>query len=322
MIVYLAVEELIPYGGGASLLIMLGHCANALHVDRRYPFINVGWYCVALFFFISGYGIVYGCKHKPKYMEHFLLNRFIKVLIPFINAHIIYFVIKSCCGISFGCADLLKGLFGQGNVVDNSWYPVAIILMYSTFWLSNRIAKKKATLIISQAFCVVLISCIECIMLKDSSWWYISNFAFFLGFIISYADNEFCCKKTYFFIGCFAMGLSVILSRTLIFENESLHKLYLMIIYNIRSSGVVLITIIIILLFTKGSNRVALWLGGISYELYLMHGLFIFLYIRYWNIKNLFAFYCCVLILTIFSASILSYIDKCLTRKMLCYLVK
>ena len=37
-------------GAFKGILIILGDCANALHVDGKYTFVNVGWCCVALFF--------------------------------------------------------------------------------------------------------------------------------------------------------------------------------------------------------------------------------------------------------------------------------
>ncbi|WP_418618626.1 hypothetical protein [[Ruminococcus] torques] len=52
-------EKTVALKGIAAILIMLGHCSNALNMDGKYSFLNVGWYCVALFFFLSGYGILW-----------------------------------------------------------------------------------------------------------------------------------------------------------------------------------------------------------------------------------------------------------------------
>lgn len=55
----------------AAILIMLGHCLNALNMDGKYSFLNVGWYCVALFFFLSGYGIMQGYMKKKTTCKNF-----------------------------------------------------------------------------------------------------------------------------------------------------------------------------------------------------------------------------------------------------------
>lgn len=126
-------EKTVAIKGVAVLLIVLGHCANALHVDNKYFSVNVGWYCVVLFFFLSGYGLIFEIKNKENYLQYFFQHRIIKVIIPFLSAHVIYITIKMIMGIHITIKDIVLGLIGMSTVVDNSWYPVAIIIMYIMF---------------------------------------------------------------------------------------------------------------------------------------------------------------------------------------------
>lgn len=64
--------------GVAALLIMIGHVCKA-YKDPLYLF-PVGWLGVGLFFFWSGYGLMYGYKHKSGYFDHFWKNKIIYII--------------------------------------------------------------------------------------------------------------------------------------------------------------------------------------------------------------------------------------------------
>lgn len=55
----LSVKRTTAMKGITAILILLNHCANHTSLDGKMPFLVVGYYGVALFFFLSGYGV---CK--------------------------------------------------------------------------------------------------------------------------------------------------------------------------------------------------------------------------------------------------------------------
>ncbi len=52
-------------------------------------------------------------------MHSFLKKKAIKVLIPFLVAHIIYGIVKSIMGQRFTVKDILLGMLGQCTIVEN-----------------------------------------------------------------------------------------------------------------------------------------------------------------------------------------------------------
>ncbi len=71
-------------------------------------------------------------------MQEFLAKRVVGVMIPFLAAHIIYGVIKILMGTEFTLQEILLGLLGNCTIVENSWYPVAAIVMYLIFYFSMK----------------------------------------------------------------------------------------------------------------------------------------------------------------------------------------
>ena len=67
--------------------IILGHAAHAV---KSSLFDGLGVYVVALFFFVSGYGLEYKRSVDSKDSMHLLVNRIVKLLFPLVVPIIIY----------------------------------------------------------------------------------------------------------------------------------------------------------------------------------------------------------------------------------------
>ena len=76
-------------------------------------------------------------------MHSFLKKKAIKVLIPFLVAHIIYGIVKSIMGQRFTVKDILLGMLGQCTIVENLWYPIAAMVMCGAFYLAVRVLQKE-----------------------------------------------------------------------------------------------------------------------------------------------------------------------------------
>ena len=128
----------------ATYCIMFGHATAA--VSGGLERINFGWHHVAVFFLWSGYGVVYSYYKNKNYLDEFLFHRLVKVLVPFVGAHLVYFCIKSITGVRFNLLDLIQGLAGGLNIVEYSWYPIAALIMYLLcyfIWRTNYSEKRK-----------------------------------------------------------------------------------------------------------------------------------------------------------------------------------
>ena len=177
-----------------TLCIMYGHSAALLStISNCPPFIKniqLGGYWVALFLLWSGYGCVYGAKNKPNYLEHFLKNRFVRLICPFFTAHVIYFIIKSVLGSNFTVRDILEGMLGQLNIVEYSWYPVIALVLYVIWfviWKRKITEKYKVFMILGGN--IILIIILEKIFFPRE-WWYMSIMAFAIGVLLYYIPDK------------------------------------------------------------------------------------------------------------------------------------
>lgn len=278
--------------------------------------LNVGWYCVALFFFFSGWGIAFGYKNKKEYMRMFLYKRLPKIIIPFFSAHVIYFIVKSIKGIQFNFFDIIEGMLGNCNIVDNSWYPVSIIIFYIVFWaIFSRYTWSRKTKLMSLVILIGIITFIEILVVgKKQDWWFISNFAFVLGVVIQMYDPEFKYWKQYIFYGILAYGIGYVLIPVCAMITGSYYYGIYVLAANLRSASITLLTILIVL-FLRRKSKIMEILGAYSYEIYLMHGLFIWLFNSVCSIANMCLLLIFVIGCTVPCAIILNYIDQFWIKK-------
>lgn len=268
--------------GIAAILIVVGHCVIAGNGPEFLAFFNVGWYIVAFFFFWSGFGVMYGYENKPHYLKGFLLDRALKVFIPFLMVHPFYVAVKLFGGVQFTLLDILKSFLGLRTIVDNSWYPVAAYIFYLLFFVVFSLRRCSLIWKIYLAFGgVVLISVLEALFL-DGNWWVVSNLSFFIGLVFCRIRERI--NPWILIIGCiitYFVGFLLLPVNARLFNNSvALYEISC----NIISASV---TLFIIYLFNKLArrNKALTFLGEISYEIYLIHGLFIYLFSDVWGLN-------------------------------------
>lgn len=68
---YLNQETCNMMRGGAALIIMLHHLSGYVSYGKPLDFVlnNIGALMATVFFFYSGYGLMYNLKHKEGYMN-------------------------------------------------------------------------------------------------------------------------------------------------------------------------------------------------------------------------------------------------------------
>ena len=118
-----------------ALDIVQGHIREVAEPPKWFLMMRAfSWLEVGIFFFISGYGLTYAFHRNPDFITSFS-KRIIKVLVPFLVAHIVYIVGFWLFGIPFAFSDIVYSLFGKGTLVRNGWYVPICLLYYLIFWL-------------------------------------------------------------------------------------------------------------------------------------------------------------------------------------------
>lgn len=123
------------------IVIMLGHIVNLLWDYYQcqsfvWKLIHKGFdvslvCCVALFFFISGYGIESNIKYKE--LPRLIITwRMRTVLIPFLIVNILYVIVHSIADIEFSMS--IVCMIFIGNAV--SWFVKVLLLMYLFYYIA------------------------------------------------------------------------------------------------------------------------------------------------------------------------------------------
>lgn len=84
-------------------MIICNHLAASIKnpIILEPMFRNIGFICVSIFFFISGWGTMYGYLKKEDYLNGFVSRKITKILIPYLIAIILYSAAEIATGSSF-----------------------------------------------------------------------------------------------------------------------------------------------------------------------------------------------------------------------------
>lgn len=288
--------------GLMALGIIFNHLSFELNYIYLKPFKYIG-VVIGLFFFISGFGLTISMETKKDYFGKFKL-RILKVLIPFAISFVIYTIywiimneIKN------------KTIF---SIVKYSWYIYEIILLYLLFYIFYKnFDFKKATIFFTVMLIIILVIMFY---LKLSANWYRSSLSFIAGIIIAKYKKQisiFLKRKWLLKLFCitFLCFTLLVIGK---FYNLGLIELFT---YNIANILFILAVLIILSKVKKLNNKLFNFLGSISFEIYLYHGLILNAILRTsWNdiVKII-----VIPLLSIIVASLIRQINKKCTNSLL-----
>ena len=259
--------------GIAALLILFHHMSQHINVPpfaiiMRY----IGFIMVAVFFFISGYGLIIGFTDRKGYLQGFLKRRILPLMIPYWIINIICIVVSVSSGTIYTGVDYVLSVFGF-DTISSCWFVASIIIMYLMFWLSFKCFKRKAKLVLA---CQVFTYCIICTIAGLHSSYTASIGAFILGIYWNQIEGRILniFRRHYFT----SLAISMMVFAGLFFgrlflSTKGIEQIELHIILrNLCSISFVLVLISLTqkVYFT---GRVLDFLGDISYELYLVQAL-------------------------------------------------
>ena len=261
--------------------VLKGLCSLiVIYVHVREPFCNTlqdaigsfAYVCVTLFFLVSSYGMMLSVERKKEYLRYFWRNRLIALLIPAFLINVV----------SFGLGFINRGTNTISILFFLNEY-VAVLLQwclwfYIVMWCKKRWFPKKKILtdwilitgVIISSLCIYLFVngenyaltgwCFERMGLA----WGVLLYRYF-NTIVDWMDEHRLIKVIILTLLGLILGIAYLKYKPVYFWGEYLLKIIL---------GVTLIA----LLFSATSNRqfndkISLWLGNVSYEVYLSHGI-------------------------------------------------
>ena len=231
---------------------------------------------------------------KENYLKDFLNKRIMKIVIPYIIA-IIFTILAYLLTGQLTPRKIFNSLVEGEPVVRFSWYVLAIIILYVVFYLSAKFLKKKKMINIAVFGGTILYCIVINNILGFNNWWVNSCFAFFIGiYWASYKEKYAITLKNKNKIIRYAIMLSIILFAIIGIQFFTSGYAIMDIINdtdladNIMREPIPVINMNIIciallfVLFTilekmRLNDKVFTFLGNISFEIYLYHGLVMYL---------------------------------------------
>lgn len=246
-----------------AIVIVLSHFSYS-GVSSLIPVRNLAPPAVAIFLFISGYGLKKNIEKKgDNYLHDFFLNRIIKVILPALLVAALHWLF-------FGDEVALYRRIGlvltKGNtLLPHYWFVWAILFDYLLFWVCFRFLHGYSSCL-AVLMGSILFTLGTALYGFDRCWW-ICSLAFPTG--IYFAEYEasifsFCEKReSYYWLAIFALGSAF--TGCYLTHNVAFWTLCYLFIPLIGA-----------LLIARIPSRwfhlpILTFLGTISYEIYLVH---------------------------------------------------
>ncbi len=248
--------------GLMALLIILTHVSFKFpQTQPTWLFTSFGAPVVSVFFFLGGYGLTISLMKKGNaYLKGFLKRSLTKLAIPFLLASAMWIPL-ACLFLEGNLKQMMLGFLTFNPPLPYSWFVYALILLYIFFYIASKSTEK---LLISSGIQVATTFAMIVIfrLLDFGVYWYISLFAFNAGNIYAVYHKR---------------ANSILVKKPLLTLLTVLAILVIMDLFKIRTAllAVIPFGIVVSILVLGGGAKCKIlnFLGSISYEIYLMHGI-------------------------------------------------
>ncbi|WP_170830738.1 acyltransferase family protein [Pseudobutyrivibrio sp. ACV-2] len=266
---------------------------------------SFGYIAITFFFMTSAYGLTLSRDSHPEMIVSFWRKRLPKLIIVSIVVDVFFYVIR-----------LL--MFGEYNsplsllYIDN-WVRW-LIGCFLAFWIANKLFKEEKKWKIFASILVMIGSLVTYNLSKagimTSTIWPTECYGFIWGIALATIKtcffNAFSKNWIYKMLACLVLSLTLgglyLQYKWIPFAGDYLLKILL---------GIA-ITMFILIANTRiyFGNKISMFLGGISFELYLVHGYVINILDKYYSWDNSGAFIVCSFVISITCAYFIHLIDK------------
>lgn len=179
-----------------AIFIVLGHFYYFSDSLIFVPFHKLAATAVAMFFFISGFGLIKSWKKKgSSYLTGFFRHRITRIIIPALILFLIHLLLCGNGGMSFH--EMLRRLVAQGLAYPPEyWFIFVILFDYLLFWFAFKFLP--ASIRLPFLFFGSLVFIILAVWAGYDRCWWICSFSFPSGAVYAmYEDdiNSFCGKN-------------------------------------------------------------------------------------------------------------------------------
>lgn len=344
---FMSIEQSKLWQGYFALCIMLHHVSQETCASwQSFPlipglelFVEIGYFCVAMFIMCSGYGLYKSYQAKPNYLKGFFTRRILPLIIAFYSTGLIFFLARVLMKEEMNGWKIFCYISGWGLPNPNAWFVVAMPYFYACFYLAFRFGKTEGMKIAGTILGVAIYTVIgACVNHNDywmrGEWWYNSVHLFWIGILFARYEAKLLAffKKHYYLYlvlaaaatyGFFQLSmyfksvygyygeLNPSLSQGMVIRNR-----FITLSAEMLASLAFVLTVLILSMKLKINNRILAFMGTITLEFYLIHGLFLELFAYSFcdvvpsivRITNVFLLIIVVLVPSILSALFLKWL--------------
>lgn len=182
--------------GLLALVIILGHLALRTDAGGLLKLLSrVGYLAVAVFFFLTGYGLQKQHMRRDNYAKGFLKKRLVAVVLPYVVVTGLFW----SCYAGLGKVYSVKTLLSR-SIVPYSWYIFAVLGFYLAFWLLMLVCKRNHRAMIAGGAVWFAVHTAICVVTGGEIWWYMSAFPVVIGMFWAVYESQLgqWLKRRYF----------------------------------------------------------------------------------------------------------------------------
>ena len=257
--------------GICCIVVVMVHVKGAYQNALQDTIGSFAFVCVTLFFMVSAYGMQQSVERKSNYLQHFWRNRLLALLTPCLLINVCFYLINKLIGRDVSIDTLA---YIDNYVVVLLGYCIWFYLVIkSKEWLGIRkVWVTDLLLVIGVAISSIYsyLSATSGVVSAEMNWcyerwgliWGVLIYRFF-PIIKAWTINQRVKKFIFFSLLALITGLLYLKFKEAYFSGEYLLKIFL--------GAVIIVWMLLLTVKRKYGNRLSLYLGNISYEVYLSH---------------------------------------------------
>ena len=305
---FLSIRQTKAFQGFLAICIMLHHigqktCASWLPKQVKLKpglelFVPSGFLLVSVFVFFNGYGLYKSFHTKENYLKGFFKKRILPIVLALYSTTLVFFVARLLLHEEMDRTQVIYYLTSIKLCNPYTWYVIVLPFFYLAFYLAFKFVKKDGIAValvclFSLAYALLGTSIDHNDVWMRGQWWYNCMHLFPIGVLFAKFENKIVphLKKHYLVYLCAAL----LLFLPLYYFSENISSLFGYYGENWAAPDKILrrrVTLLSEMLPTtdfvfvclllgmkvKIGNKFLDFMGKITLEFYLVHGLFVELF--------------------------------------------
>lgn len=305
---FLSLEQTKAIQGFLAICIMLHHiaqktCASWIQPQTRIVhgldmFVPIGYLLVSIFLFFNGYGVYKSYHTKENYLEGFIKKRILPVVLALYTTTVIFFIARLLVGEKMDAKQVILYLTSIQLCNPNTWYVIVLPFFYLAFYFSFKFIKKDGLAVLATTAFVVFYMLLGTRIDHNDywirgEWWYNCVFLFPVGIIFAKFEDKIIphLKKHYW---VYLVAALLLFYPLYIYSGficnifgyygdnwgapDTVFRRRVSLLSQVFLTTEFVFTVLLINMKVAFGNKFLKFMGTITLEFYLIHGLYVELF--------------------------------------------